>query len=220
MPSISGICTSIRTRSKLPFWQKATASAPLRACAKYHTGWAFVEQLRRFGDGEFFAGVETPGFRRWRGVSCGRGRLVWRGASGGLVREQVRAHDGFEVKARGDGFMLAFRSARHGLQCAIDIQRSFDRRKQPADASLRVRIGLHTGEVVREADDFYGRHVNLASRIADQAQGGEILVSALLKELAAGSSEFAFDEGRDVNLKGLSGEQRVFTLVWDEGREG
>ena len=79
---------------------------------------------------------------------------------------------------------------------------------------------MHTGEVVREADDFYGRHVNLASRIADQAQGGEILVSALLKELAEGSGEFAFDEGRDVNLKGLSGEQRVFTLVWNEGREG
>jgi class 3 adenylate cyclase len=136
-----------------------------------------------------------------------------------LVREQVRAHAGFEVKAQGDGFMLAFRSARHGLECAIGIQRSFDRRKQPADASLRVRIGLHTGEVVREADDFYGRHVNLASRIADLAQAGETLVSALLKELAEGSGEFAFDEGRDVNLKGLSGEQRVFTLVWDKGRE-
>ncbi len=52
--------------------------------------------------------------------------------------------------------MLAFSSAREALRCAIDIKRTLVQR-DPESGELRVRIGLHTGEPVREADDFYGR---------------------------------------------------------------
>jgi class 3 adenylate cyclase len=77
-----------------------------------------------------------------------------------------------------------------------------------------IRIGLHTGEAIRDADDFFGRHVILAARIADQARGGEILVSALLKELTESSGEFVFNDGREMQLKGLTGTQRVFGVAW------
>lgn len=79
---------------------------------------------------------------------------------------------------------------------------------------MRVRIGLHTGEALREADDFYGHHVNLAVRIAAKARGGEILVSALLRELTERAGEFAFGAGRDVELKGITGPQRVYEVGW------
>lgn len=131
-----------------------------------------------------------------------------------IVREQVQAHGGFEVKSQGDSFMLAFGSARRALQCAIDIQRSFAAYSQQADESIRVRMGLHTGEVVREADDFYGRNVNLASRIANEAHGGEILVSSLVRELTHGSGDFRFGEGQELELKGVSGKQRVCSVAW------
>ena len=152
-----------------------------------------------------------------------------------IVRRQVKAHGGFEVKSEGDGFMLAFQSARKALECAVDIQRAFAKRNDSADEPIRVRIGLHTGEALKEADDFFGKNVILAARIAGQAQGGEILVSSLLKELtesAAGvtfgevlvssllkeltesTGEFAFGEGREVELKGLSGKHRVYEVVW------
>ena len=65
------------------------------------------------------------------------------------------------------------------------------------------------------AEDFYGRHVVLASRIADEAQGGEILVSSLLKELTESAGDIRFGEGREVELKGLSGGQRVFIVAWE-----
>ena len=79
---------------------------------------------------------------------------------------------------------------------------------------LRVSIGLHAGEAIREAGDFYGNDVNLAARIANEAQGGEILVSARLRELTESAGDITFDEGREVELKGL-GQQRVFQVGWE-----
>ncbi|MFN0071157.1 MAG: adenylate/guanylate cyclase domain-containing protein, partial [Chloroflexota bacterium] len=132
-----------------------------------------------------------------------------------LIREQVHAHGGFEVKSQGDGFMLAFGSARRALDCAVAIQRSVEAGNVAhPDAPIRVRIGLHTGEAIKEADDFHGKHVVLAARIADQARGGEILVSALLKELTESSGDLRFDEGREVELKGLDRAHQVFVVRW------
>ena len=77
-----------------------------------------------------------------------------------------------------------------------------------------MRIGLHTGEAIKEGDDFFGKHVNLAARVAGQAQGGEILVSSLLKELTESAGEFVFGDGRKVELKGLKGKHSVFEVQW------
>jgi class 3 adenylate cyclase len=132
-----------------------------------------------------------------------------------IVREQLAAHGGFEVKSEGDGFMLAFQSARKALQCAIETQKAFAMRAESADHPIQVRMGLHTGEVIKEGDDFYGKHVNLAARIAGQAAGGEILVSSLLKELTASGGDIGFDDGRAVELKGLSGGHRVYAVKWE-----
>ena len=118
-----------------------------------------------------------------------------------IVRGQVAAHGGYEVKFMGDGFMLAFRSAVDGLRCSIEMQRAFAERNVQTDETIRVRIGLHTGEAIKEADDFFGTHVNLAARIGGAAQGDEILVSGLLKALAESTREFRFDDGREVDLK-------------------
>jgi class 3 adenylate cyclase len=132
-----------------------------------------------------------------------------------LVREELLTHRGFEVKVHGDGFMVAFDSASRALRCAQAIQR-----RQEAwsaahqETPIRVRMGLHTGEAIRDADDFLGSTVNLASRIATAARGGEILVSGLLKELCASSGEFDFDRGQEIELKGLSQPHRVYAVAW------
>jgi len=90
-----------------------------------------------------------------------------------IIRRQVADHEGFEVKSMGDGFMLASSSARRAVQCAIAIQQSFaSYSEEHSEHPIRVRIGLHAGEAIREVDDFYGKNVILASRIADQAVGG------------------------------------------------
>ena len=77
-----------------------------------------------------------------------------------------------------------------------------------------VRAGLHTGEAILEAGDFFGKHVNLAARIASQAKAGEVLVSSLLRELTESSGDIDFGDARQVELKGLTGTQRVFSVHW------
>jgi class 3 adenylate cyclase len=132
-----------------------------------------------------------------------------------IVREHVVANGGFEVKSSGDGFMIAFSSARRAIACAVAIQRSLKdlADNRPEDA-VRVRIGLHTGEAIAEEGDFYGRHVNFAARVGAAADGGEILVSTLLKELTGSTAEFEFGPGREVRLKGLAGTHQVHPVVW------
>jgi class 3 adenylate cyclase len=132
-----------------------------------------------------------------------------------IVREEVRAHRGFEVKSQGDGFMLAFSSASRALLCAVGIQRGVRAHGERfPDQSLQVRIGLHTGEAIRAGDDFFGRNVVLAARVAEQARGSEILVSAPLKELVESSARWTFAAAREVELKGLAGRHRVYAIEW------
>ncbi|MBI1816733.1 MAG: protein kinase [Deltaproteobacteria bacterium] len=136
-------------------------------------------------------------------------------AHNAIVREHVAAHNGVEVKSQGDGFMIVFQSARRALHCAIAMQRGFTAYNQRhADEPLRVRIGLHAGEVIREADDFFGKNVVLAARIAGTAQGGEILVSAAL-QAATGDTAARFGAPREVALKGITEPQRIHAVAWD-----
>ena len=135
-------------------------------------------------------------------------------AHNAIVRKRVASHAGFEVKSQGDGFMLAFESVRQGLNCAIGIQRDLDEHNRTAADSIRVRIGLHTGEVIRDAGDFFGRNVNLAARIADMAQGGEVLVSSLVKELTEAAGDIVFRQEQEVQFKGLSDRHRVYGVAW------
>lgn len=131
-----------------------------------------------------------------------------------VLRGQVQAYGGFEVNVQGDGFMVAFPGARRAVQCARAMQRAigseFD--GQPQEP-IRVRIGLHTGEVLKEQDDLYGKNVVLAARITEQAEGGEILASSVVKELAESGGDIGFDQEREVALKGLGGTYRIFRVT-------
>jgi class 3 adenylate cyclase/tetratricopeptide (TPR) repeat protein len=134
-----------------------------------------------------------------------------------IFREQIGRHDGYEVKSQGDGFMLAFPDPCEALECAIEVQRAFaERERDGAEEKLRVRMGLHTGEVISEEGDYFGKNVILAARIAAQAVGGEILVSDELREAASGNGDgLRFDDGRELELKGLAGSHRVFRAEWE-----
>ncbi len=111
--------------------------------------------------------------------------------------------------------MIAFSSARRALLCSIAIQRAFAKYvEQHPDQAIRVRMGLHAGEPISEAADFFGKAVILAARIAGLARGGEILVSRTLRDITESAGDLHFAEGRDVELKGLSGIHRVYEVIW------
>lgn len=133
-----------------------------------------------------------------------------------LVGAQVEANGGRTVQSLGDGFMLCFRSARQALLFSIGLQRDLERQHLDApDLAVRVRVGLHTGEVlVDDSENLIGRHVVVAARIADLAEGGEILGSALVKQIAEPRGDIAFVDPREVELKGIGGLETVYRVDW------
>lgn len=131
-----------------------------------------------------------------------------------LVRDQVRACGGFEVKSQGDGFMIAFASARRAIECARAIQTATARGLgNHSSGAIRLRIGLHTGEAIREESDFYGKNVVVAARIADEARGGEILASSVVKQLTESAGDVGFEDAREVELAGLAGTHVLYRVV-------
>jgi class 3 adenylate cyclase len=129
-----------------------------------------------------------------------------------IVRDALRAHGGSEIKHTGDGIMASFPSASSALGCAVAIQRAV---AEQAVDSLRVRIGLNAGEPVAEDDDLFGTAVQLARRICDRAEPSEILVSNVVRELAAGKG-FLFADRGDTALRGFEDPVRLYEVRWQD----
>jgi DNA-binding NarL/FixJ family response regulator/class 3 adenylate cyclase len=133
----------------------------------------------------------------------------------------IDAHGGTLIKALGDGHLVSFPSARAALRCAVDVQRALPLENAP---DVRVRMGMHTGEPALREDDLHGRTVIKAARIADMAHGGEVLVSGIVRELAQADEdledEIWFEDGREVELRGLRGRHLVLAAQWDRLERG
>jgi adenylate cyclase len=129
-----------------------------------------------------------------------------------VVRETVESHGGSIVKGVGDGFMLAFPSARRSVECAISLQR---RVTAVSMIPVRMRVGLHTGEPIRHRDDLFGRDVAYAARVGAVAEGGEILVSSVVRSLCTGAT-LDFEGPREVEFKGFDGKQPVYAVPWTD----
>jgi len=138
-------------------------------------------------------------------------------AHNGIIQRHVEKWQGTVVKNQGDGFMLTFGGARRALRAMIDVQRDLEEfaRDNP-DQGVRVRVGVHTGEVIAEDGDIFGKHVMLAARVGGLAVGGEILVSSLVREIAGARGDLTFAEPRAVALKGIEGDHVVYPLAWED----
>jgi class 3 adenylate cyclase len=130
-----------------------------------------------------------------------------------IVEEATASHAGRVVKALGDGFMLAFGSARRALACAQAIDRRISETFDDPGSPVRVRIGVHVGEVVGEGGDLFGHAVSYAARVAAAASGGEILASSLVHDLVERTGDFVFGPARTVDLKGIEGAVRLHPLA-------
>ena len=136
------------------------------------------------------------------------------GAHEQLVRRLVAEHGGHEIKSLGDGFMVAFASARRAVSCAVSIQRAFDEETRASRSETRLRIGLNSGEVIEQNGDLLGAAVNAAARIAAKAAGGQILVASVVKDLAGVVPEVSFANRGRFRLKGFPERWQIFEVVW------
>ena len=140
-----------------------------------------------------------------------------------IVREGLKAHGGAEIKHTGDGIMASFPSASGALDCAIAIQTAFAAYNEEAQARdpgpgtrapILVRAGLNAGEPVAEESDLFGTAVQLAARVCSHAQPGQIVVSDVVRQLAAGKS-FLFADLGEVALRGFEDPVRLYEVRWE-----
>jgi tetratricopeptide (TPR) repeat protein len=132
-----------------------------------------------------------------------------------LVRSRLETAGGVELKSLGDGFMALFTSASQAIDAAVSIQRAIDDHNRSGPPTpISVRIGLNSGDVTQSEGDAHGTAVHAAARITDKAQGGQILVSQIVHDLAGtlGDSKIA-DRGL-FWLKGFPDRWRLFEVLW------
>jgi class 3 adenylate cyclase len=134
----------------------------------------------------------------------------------GIVRETVGSSGGTEIEHPGDSFMIAFSTARSGIECALEIQRKLSAERRDRPETPRVRMGLDTGEVIAEEQGYFGATVFRASRIADLAEGGQIMVSEATKALGQAAGH-RFEDLGEHELKGMQGTHRLFGVVDQHG---
>jgi class 3 adenylate cyclase len=133
-----------------------------------------------------------------------------------LVRAAIASHDGHEVDTQGDAFFVAFTSARQAVLCALDVQRALAGHEWPSGASVRVRMGIHTGQAAPVEGAYTGLAVHRAARICAAARGGQVLVSQATQTLIEDEEEqpgFALTEVGERRLKDLDRPVRLYELT-------
>jgi class 3 adenylate cyclase len=148
--------------------------------------------------------LATMGDDRWSEV------LRWHDST---LRRLFDEFDGQEIKQRGggDGFFVAFASADAALDCALAIQVAMTEDGGDRRPPIRVRVGAHEAEATRSVDDYGGRGVHEAARIAALANGGEVLVS--IRTVESAGSRHSVNATRSAVLKGLAEPVDIASLV-------
>ncbi len=127
-----------------------------------------------------------------------------------LAEDLASRHRGTALKSLGDGVLLAFPDAADALRCAAQLQ------LRAGDSGTGLRLGVHTGAVLREGASMYGRTMVLAFRIAARARAGEVLLSVDTRTAVSNAAGLAFDRGCRMRLKGFAEPVLVHRLLWQQ----
>ena len=134
-----------------------------------------------------------------------------------ILREAIRSHNGYLIKTTGDGIHAVFEKAVDAVNAALEAQHAFQEREFGTNSkfSLRVRMGIHTGEADVRDGDYFGQSLNRGARIMSCGHGGQVLLSSVTAELAREhlpQSVSLIDLGEH-RLRDLIHPEHVFQLV-------
>ena len=138
----------------------------------------------------------------------------------GLLRGALERTGGREVKNLGDGLMVVFSSASEALACAVGMQQAVEARNRRVEEQLGVRIGLSLGEATVQDGDYFGEPVVESARLCAHAQGGQVVVNALVRQLAGSRDGHGFRSLGGLELKGISEPVQAFELSWEPAAGG
>jgi len=128
-----------------------------------------------------------------------------------IMRTAIAGADGHVFATGGDGFCAVFTRAANAVVAAVSAQREMAAEPWPEDVQLRVRMGVHTGEVQERDGDYFGPAVNRAARLMSAAHGGQVVVSALTADLLdVDAIDVELVDLGSVGLKGVVDPVQVF----------
>ena len=131
-----------------------------------------------------------------------------------LLRQLLALHQGREIKSTGDGFLVEFDSALKAVQCAVNIQRRIhERNSEGGHTPIRIRIGVHLGDVVQNGDDILGDAVNIAARIEPLAEPGGVCVSGAVYDQVRSKVADKFEKLQSKALKGIEVPMDVYRVL-------
>ena len=128
------------------------------------------------------------------------------------LRSALAEHGGREVKSMGDGLMVAFASAVAAVRCAIAMQRA----TTGEPGGLDLRVGLAAGEPLPEEGDLYGTPVNVAARLCEAAEPGEILASEVVAQVAGHRVADVIQASGALRLRGIGERVATASVRWRE----
>jgi class 3 adenylate cyclase/tetratricopeptide (TPR) repeat protein len=132
-----------------------------------------------------------------------------------LVRTRLEQAGAVEPKSLGDGFMAMFSSANQAIEAAVAIQIAIEEHNlSNPDRAISVRVGLNSGDVTQSEGDAHGTAVHAAARICAKAQGGQILASQIVHDLAGSLSDTRIVDRGLFWLKGFPERWRLFEVLW------
>jgi class 3 adenylate cyclase/tetratricopeptide (TPR) repeat protein len=136
---------------------------------------------------------------------------------GAIVRDQLGRCGGQERQFLGDGFLLSFPSPVAAVRCAVGIQSALaEHNVSDGQREVRVRIGIHVGEVSERDGQLYGQAVHVAARITAEAAGGQILVSDVVRQQGEPEATWRFVDSGLFWLKGFDERWRLFEVSQGE----
>jgi predicted ATPase/class 3 adenylate cyclase len=131
-----------------------------------------------------------------------------------LAQVQVEKHRGVVITQAGDGLMVAFQSARRAVACAQEIQRGVARlNRSLPEITLKLRVGLHTGEVVNDEGGLHGETLIIAKRIESVAPGATIFASDTVRGVL-GTARTELEDRGEFTLKGIDAPWRCWEVPW------
>jgi predicted ATPase/class 3 adenylate cyclase len=131
-----------------------------------------------------------------------------------LLRSAVESHGGYVFLTGGDGFAVAFARAGDAIAAAVDAQLALAGEPWPPEVAIRVRMGLHTGEVNERHGDYFGSAVNRTARLIALARGGQVVASAATADVVADTlpPEVKLVDLGEHLLRDLSRREHVFQV--------
>jgi adenylate cyclase len=135
-----------------------------------------------------------------------------------LARAVVTGHHGRLVKSTGDGLLVEFPSALDAIECAVEFQRRIlERNRPPGTIPLRVRVGIHLGDVQRRGGDILGDAVNVAARVESEAEAGGICISESVYGQVRNKVPYDLVPLGRRSLKGVAEPMELYRVVLSGG---